>query len=793
MAERAPTLLGALVRQLRVARGLTQEELAARAPSGLSVKTIGNIERGRHRAQRHVIDELADALSLTSAERRAIVEAWQRTSSEHAHQVHGMPPQPLSSLVGRESEVEALKQILGATDARLLTLVGPAGVGKTRLAWYLAAEQKSRYPDGVNRIPLDGIDDPRMVFSAIGDALGVRESSEQPIDTALRAFLAHRSQLLVLDTFEHVLDAASRLVELLQACPTLRVLVTSQVPLRVRGERTFPVTPLLLPEGGERGVIAAAAAVRLFVERAREVVPDFALTDYNAGDVAAICVRLDGLPLAIELAVPWLRIWSPRMLRARLDQSLQVLVHGARDLPARQQTLRDALAWSYQLLGAEEQAIVNRLALFAGGWTIAAAAAICRGLVEGEADMWSSVARLSEKNFVQAREGIAGAPRFVMLETIREFGLERLEETAERHDVHRAHARYFLALAEREGGSLATPEQPVWNERLDRERDNFHVALAWARAHDATMALQLGTSLWRCWVGRGYVQQGCQWLATLLTRPEAQVRTVARARALLGLGSLWWALGDLPAASDAWAEAESIGREHSDALVVAATVVCQGMGAQGAGRFPEAGALYAESLDLAREGHDDGLTASVLERQGLLAAEAGDIRGAEQILEESLRLRRSLHDESAIARSLYALASLALGEGALDRARALGDESLRLRRCAGEPGSIAQSLAQLGALARAEGNPTTARARYEESAAILARIGDRRGRVRTLLALGALDREEANIPAALARVQEALALAEDASDRRLAVECRELLTRLLEPAAVPELSLARSQ
>ena len=778
MSERPAEALGAVLRRLRAARGWTQEELAERASAGLSVKTIGNIERGRHRPQRHVIDQIAGALALTAHEHRTVIELWRRTAAGGSGALLPAFLQPPTPLVGREEESAALRQLLQADGPRLVSLIGPAGVGKTRLAQGCALAVAPLFPDGVAFVALDGLDDSRMVLSVIGESLGVCESADQRIDAALRAFLSNRRALLVLDNFEHIVDAAPRIADLVRACPGVRVLVTSRVALHVRGERTVALGPLSLPVQRDVRAIGASAAVCFFIERARDAVPDFALTPDNAPTVAAICARLDGLPLAIELAVPWLKIWSPALLLQRLEHSLQVLVDGARDLPVRQQTLRAALSWSHHLLSAEEQMFFQRIGVCACGWTVAAAAAIAGSLADGETEAWALLARLVGKNMVQLREGIGDEPRFGMLETMREFALERREESGEAADVRRIHARYYLSLAE-EGSSLTGLEQPVWSERLDIERDNFHLALAWARGHDHALALQLGAALWRCWLGRGYARQGRVWLAALLERPETQERSILRARALLGLGGLCWALGDAAAAAAACAEAEAVGRGLGVWDVVATALHCRGALARAERRVDDAWILYRESLACARALDARPLVAHVLDSMGVLAGEqGGDTVAAGAYLDESVRLGRALGDGNAIARSLHALAELALRHGSLERARAQSEESLRLRQTAGEPGDIAHSLGQLGAIALAEGDRPAARAHYQESVATRARIGDRRGMARALLGLGTVDLVEGHPAPALEQFRAALAIVEHLGDQQLAVECRTQIARV---------------
>jgi len=431
--------------------------------------------------------------------------------------LNNLPAQP-TALLGRETEVAATRALLEQAGARIVTLTGPGGTGKTRLGLQVGAELVEAFGDGVWFVPLAAIADPDLVVPAIAQPLGVREIPGEPLLTTLQEYLQKKHALLLLDNFEHLTAAAPAISALLAACPGVQVLVTSREPLRIAGERELPVSPLSLPtERQARGLPPAAlleySAIRLFVERAQAVKPDFTLSEATAADVTAICRRLDGLPLAIELAASRVRVLPPRQLLSRLDTRLKLLTGGHRDLPARQQTLRAAIEWSHDLLDPDEQTLFARLAVFSGGCTFEAAEAICAAAGELGLDVLDGLDSLTQKSLLRPDEGDDGESRFTMLETIREYGLDRLDATGDAAMVRRTHAGYFLTLAEKAEPELTGPDQVAWLNRLNAEHDNFRSALGWLEQADgAETRLRIVAALWRFWWMHGHLAEGRGWL-----------------------------------------------------------------------------------------------------------------------------------------------------------------------------------------------------------------------------------------------------------------------------------------
>src|SRR5215203_4806389 len=454
-----------------------------------------------------------------------------RTLESHPN---NLPLQP-TPLVGREREVEEISERLRSEQVHLLTLTGPGGTGKTRLALQAAADLLEEFEDGVFFVALATITDPELVPSTIAGPLGVKESAEQPLLETLKSFLQQKHLLLLLDNFEQVLEAAPLVGELVAADPKLKILATSRIPLRLYGEQEYMVPPLALPDPRvlpPLEVLAQYEAVRLFVERARAVKPDFEVTNESAPAVAEICARLDGLPLAIELAAARTKLLPPQALLSRLSNRLQLLKGGARNLPARQQTLRGTISWSYNLLNEEEKTLFWRLSVFSGGSTLEAIEEICDP--EGDIDVLEGVDSLVEKSLLRQEEGVGEEPRFVMLETVHEYAREKLEESGEAEKIKRAHAEHFLAMAEEANAELRGPEAAKGLERLEVEHDNMRAALSWAIGRQKVeLGLRLAGALWRFWSVRGHYGEGRRWLEGALVA-GGRGSTASRATALPG-------------------------------------------------------------------------------------------------------------------------------------------------------------------------------------------------------------------------------------------------------------------
>jgi non-specific serine/threonine protein kinase len=665
-------------------------------------------------------------------------------------------PAPLTPLVGREREVAAACRALRREDVRLLTLLGPPGVGKTRLAQALAARVAGDVPGGVWLVPLAPVADAALVLPTIARALGLVDTDPAglPLRERLAARLRGAAPLLVLDNVEHLLPAAgAEVAGLLGACPDLTVVATSRTALRLSGEHRFPVPPLALPAtlapGSQPPVeeVAAAEAVRLFVARARAVRPDFALTAANAAPVVEVCARLDGLPLAIELVAARVSLLPPRALREQLsERGLSLLTGGAEDLPARQRTLRGAIAWSHDLLAPAEQALFRRLGVFAGGFTLEAAGAVAAGAPA--ADILDGLASLVDKSLVgppveAAADGAgdAGETRYGLLETLREFALERLEQSGEGEAVRRRHGDYFLALAEAAGPEVSPPGGAgvaARHDRLGREHANLRQALRWwearARAGEAEPGLRLAGALWPFWLARGHRAEGHDWLQRFLAL-DTGPGTPARAAALYGAGYPAWNVGDPERAQAIHEEHLALCRALGDrpgearALVIAGFLAAWRDDHEGVRASAAAGLALAEA---AGDGESAAWAHMLLSGQAL---RRGDLEQAEARAREALRLFRQLDAAGAPASLTSAhlrLAELAGLRGDAPRAEAHYAEGLRLARLSGGPGEQGRMLRRLGHFALHQGD-------LPRAAALLGEAVDR------LRAAGALH----NVPACL--------------------------------------------
>jgi predicted ATPase len=590
-----------------------------------------------------------------------------------------------------------------------VTLTGPGGVGKTRLALQAAADLLGVFPDGAFFVELAPLADPALVPSTVTSALGVREEGGRPVVEVLTAFLRDRQLLLALDNFEHLLPAAPVVSDLLRVCPGLKILATSRAPLHLRGEREYPVPAMALPDPSRPEPVAQLIqyeAVRLFVERAQAAKPDFALTDANAAAVAEICRRLDGLPLAIELAAARIKILPPQALLERLGERLKVLTGGARDAPARQRTLRDAIAWSHDLLAPHEQTLFRRLAVFAGGCTLEAVEAIANA--DGDLDTLEEMSSLVDESLLREIEGPDDEPRFAMLETIREYGLERLEASRESGTVQERHATYFAGVAEALRPHLYGPDQGRTVTRLEAEQGNMRAALAWATEHtDAATGLRLAANLRKFWLLRSQLTEGRDWLEQTLAMPgEAPAAT--RIDALYGVGSFARLQGDYRQAIAYGEEGLALARGIGDEIHAARLLYLLGMIAHYEGDRDRAKSFYEEALGLVRGAYDTHLEAMLLNNLGDVVMAQNDPLAAQGRYEAALAIWRERRDDWGIGIAILNLGHLALRSGDAPRAGGLYGEGLTMSVELGDRARIADYLNAIGRLAAALGQWSSA-------------------------------------------------------------------------------------
>ena len=631
-------------------------------------------------------------------------------------------PSPLTSLVGREQEIAAASALLARPGTRLCTLTGTGGVGKTRLALAVATEAQKDFPDGVGFISLEHLQDADLVLPTIIQALGLRAGNRPPRET-LHAELRGRHQLLVLDNFEAVVAAAPSLVELLAACPRLKLLVTSREALRVRGEREFVVQPLALPDPTHLPndeTLARFSAVALFLERAREVQPTLELNAITAPLIAEICRRLDGLPLALELAAARLRVLSLQALVERLKHRLRVLTGGPRDLPVRQQTLRQTIAWSYNLLARDEKRLFRLLAVFVDGCDLSAVEAVYGALGGEREQVLDGVTSLLDKHLLHQRAyDDDDTARLLMHETIREFGLEALAVNQELETARQSHAAYFLRRAEEAEPYLEGAEQALWLDRLERDYANLRAALQWALERQAgEMALRLGNALFHFWEGRRRRREGRDFLERALAMSNDVPKHV-RAKTLFVTGILALVQGDYACGAALGREAVALQRELGNTHQLAWSLYLLGANAWVIGDLVTARSHAEEAQTLASASGDRVVRAYLLDLLGQIALDQGEDTRARALLEEGLTLHREVGDTRGILGALFFLERALLVQGEVAQARASAEERLKLSREIGFRPSIAGALNFLGRIAFEEGNAAAAGELFEESLAIL--------------------------------------------------------------------------
>jgi predicted ATPase/DNA-binding CsgD family transcriptional regulator len=603
---------------------------------------------------------------------------------------YALPPEPSTPLIGREGELHTASDLLRDGATRLLTVTGPGGIGKTRFALRLAHEVEAEFEDGAVFVSLAPISDQALLATAIVQSLRLRESKEIGALERICLALRTRQLLLVLDNFEQIRPAAPFLAEILNACPRLKALVTSRVPLHLTVEQEFALPPLALPPGDEASWtdVASTPAVMLFAQRAHAVKADFALEQANAANVAEICRRLDGLPLSIELAAARSKVLSPSALLARLSHGLDVLVGGPQDQPTRQQTLRAAISWSYDLLAEDEQRLFDRLAVFVGGFTVDAADAIAgqgddAAMASRPVSVFELLSTLVDSSLLRIEEGSRGEPRFSMLETVRQFGLERLQASGELERMRNRHASYFLdVVLQAEPELYGSDRQAHLLELSEANHDNFRAALAWAEeTGDADTVLRMTGALFFFWYVRGHMTEGRRWMARALAMDEA-VPGAPRAHALIGSGFLANWQGDFETAVPFLEQGLDLARRISDPRLTIFALGLLGTTAEDTGDYDRAAIFLEEALELNGAGGEDvfnpSLIGQVRTHRGVVAWGQGDGDRAVQLWIESLADQRARHDPWGAANSLRYLAMAACERGELDLAAQLQRESLGL-------------------------------------------------------------------------------------------------------------------
>jgi non-specific serine/threonine protein kinase len=656
-------------------------------------------------------------------------------------EIPGNIPRRLTSFVGREREIAQITELLGSTS--LLTLTGAGGCGKTRLALEIADAKRSDYPDGVWLVELWKLTDGNLVAPATARAIGIREGSGKPVILDVIVRLIGKRVLLILDNCEHLREAAVDLVTaLLSRCDTLKILATSREPIGAAGETLYTVPPLDVPAPGAPASampMEKCSSVHLFVDRARAVQPQFVLTDSSAPVVAQLCRRLDGIPLAIELAAARLRALSVEEIVGRLDDQFRLLTGGMPSEQRRHQTLRGVIDWSYALLSREEAAFFRALSVFAGGWTLVSAAEVC-GADHDEFKVLDLLAHLVDKSMVVAEEASGGERRYRLLEMMMQYAREKLEASGEEADLMERHHQHFLQFAERAEAGLTGPEQSGWLDVLEADHENLLEALDWCRNDERRSAekLHMVGALWRFWYTHGHYTIGRMALHDALESARTAGPTAAKAKALDGSGVLAWRQGDYSAARVLHGEALEIWRTLGERAGIANSLNWLGNVAYVQRDYAAARALHEESLKIRRElGDERGISSSLI-NLGNVAYDQGEYTSAWKLHEESLIMKRRLHDKYGIASSLNNLGNVAYDRGETEKAMELHRESLAIKRELGDKWGVAASLVNMGRIAVDGGDQKAARELFEESLSIWLQLGDTMSIAEVLESIGPL-------------------------------------------------------
>ncbi len=633
-------------------------------------------------------------------------------------------PRALTSFVGRKREMAEVEQLMSLT--RLLTVTGAGGCGKTRLVLEVAGGLIASFADGVWLVELAALSDPQLVPQAIAAALGVREQPGSSLLDTLLAVLRGRELLLVLDNCEHLAQAVAELVhQLLLRCPKLQILTTSREPLRTDGEVIWRLPSMSLPEPQVKTTLRSLAqyeAIRLFVERARAALPEMALTQSNAEAVREICTRLDGIPLALELGAVMVRVMSVEQIRAHLDDRFALLTTGSRTSLPRQQTLQALIDWSYNLLTEDEQRLLARLAVFAGGFSMEAAEAVCTDQRIKASAVVIGLGRLVDKSLVLKDEQEDTA-RYRLLETIRQYAADKLA-AHDGEEVRRCHAKYYLALAEQAEPELRGAQQVIWLNRLEQEHDNMRAAIGWSLGNaENETAMRLGGTLWKFWETHGHISEGRRWLTMMLVRRDG-ASPLTLARILNGAGILAWNQSDHFVARSLLDESLKIYRELGDKRMIARLLSSIGIVVEDSGDYLTAHTLLEESLAIYQELGDKVGIALALNNFGNVLMYQGKYGEARTIFGETVGLYRELGEMRGIAIALHNLAIIVTTEGDLKQARTLREESLAIFRQLGDVRNAAYVLESLGGLSTQEGNYEEAHTLFEESLTTLQELGD---------------------------------------------------------------------
>lgn len=659
-------------------------------------------------------------------------------------------PAQLTSLIGREREIEAACHLLRQPKVRLMTITGAGGIGKTRLSIEVASALQADFAAGVCFVPLVSMSDPAQVIPTIARALDVRESGDWPLQECLQMFLRDKALLLLLDNVEQVIQAAPHLSELIASCPLLKILVTSRAVLHVRGEYEFPLSPLAVPNLQQPSTIEQSPACMLFLQRARAIMPEFSLHASNMRAIAEICIRLDGLPLAIELAAARVKLLPPRTLLTKLEYRLPVLTSVAQDVPERQRTLRNTIAWSYDLLDEQEQRLFRRLCIFSGGFSLEAAEQVCASMFDITLPLLDGIASLLDKSLLNQVEQGEGEPRLVMLETIREYGLECLAAHEEMAQAHQAHAACYLALAEQAEPHFNSRGQHAWLQRLELDYENLRAALLWLIEHNELMlALRLCGALWRFWWMRGHVTEGRGLLEYALSKTAAQaIPGPVRAKALNAAGTLIGLQGEFERARALCRESLVLFEAINDHRGTINSIWMLGYIARETGNYVEATTLLEKALLLSRQDRYATGIAYTLEILAAMSFDQGDYTRARALGEESLATSRRSGDTWGTARTLWLTALVILFQGDIQRSHAMLEKSLAFFKEVNDKRGIAYALVMLGYVSFFLDQREQTRALLDESLTRHQEIGDRRGIAWTRFGLGWTDLFEHNTAAA---------------------------------------------